>query len=153
MYDERAANRDEYIAGYQRYCAESAKMKKASIKFHRVSDPSVREFVEFEIVKRNYREECQKWKEIQQKCFMPLENVSLEDFISSKRVIEKLTKEKERATLLDPDNKSEIAKLARAYQAQENNSVLDRSLDPDYEYDEEQDLYVKKRTKENPNGS
>jgi hypothetical protein len=146
MSDERADLRNEYIAGYQRYCAESSKMKKASIKFHRVKSPSVKEYIEFEIVKKKYREICQQWQGIQQRCFVPLENVSLEEFISSKEVITKFKKEQEKDWLLDPNNQSDVAKAARQFLL-EKDTIHDRSNDPDYEYDEEQDLYVKKSEK------
>jgi hypothetical protein len=61
------------------------------------------------------------------------------------------------ASLLDPNNQSEVAKLARSLllkRKDANNAhPYDKSSDPDYEYDEEQDLYVKKGTKEKTNGS
>ena len=77
---------------------------------------------------------------------MPLENVSLEEFISSKEVITKFKKEQEKDWLLDPNNQSDVAKAARQFLL-EKDTIHDRSNDPDYEYDEEQDLYVKKSEK------
>ena len=59
-----------------------------------------------------------------------------------------MKKKREKDILLDPNNQSEVGQMAKIYQAQKDkDTFLDKSNDPNFEYDEEQDLYVLKGTK------